>query len=128
MEEKVFGSDLQFIKFINNYLSGYGKQTLILPPNELPWRHTGNPQIMNSYLYPIETINSTKSASLYILISSEEDGASYHLWPDYKILANQIIIYNWDSDKSTVIDGRDWDPSEWQDKKPWGLIITKTNE
>ena len=128
MEEKVFGSDLQFIKFINNYLSGYDKTTLVLPPNELPWRHTGNPQIMNSYLYPIETINSTKSASPYILISSEEDGASYHLWPDYKIPANQIIIYNWDSDKSTVINGRDWDPAEWQDKKPWGLIITKINE
>jgi len=122
---KTFGNDYVFINFIKNYLSTEPTTTMIIPPNKLPWRHTGNPQIMNSLLYPIETTNNTKYGYPYILISSEEDGAAYHLWPDFKVPAKEIIIYNWETGRPDIITGRDWNPDEWQEQKPWGLIIRK---
>jgi len=122
------GNDYKFIEFVKRYLSTYKDVVITLPPNELPWRHTGNPQIMNSFLYPIST-TSKYNGSMYVLISSEEDGASYHLWPDFKMPAQTIIIYDWINDKAVTITGENWDPAEWQDKKPWGLIINrKINE
>jgi hypothetical protein len=124
-KREFLGDDYKFIEFIKNYLPSNTADTITLPPNEIPWRHTGNPQIMNSLLYPITTTNSTKSATPYMLISSEEDGASYHLWPDFKVSASKIIIYDWANDEAITILGKDWDASQWQDKKPWGLIIRK---
>ncbi len=125
--EKMYGNDYKFMNFVKSYLPENKNIVLILPPNTLPWRHTGNPQIMNSYLYPVTTTNSTQSASPYVLISSEEDGAGYHLWPDYKIRTEKIVIFNWNNNEPTIIENADWDPKEWEDKKPWGLII-KNNE
>jgi hypothetical protein len=125
--EKMYGNDYKFMNFVKSYLPENQDAVLILPPNTLPWRHTGNPQVMNSYLYPVTTTNSTQSATPYVLISSEEDGAGYSLWPDYKIRAEKIIIFSWEGGEPTIIENTNWDPEEWQDKKPWGLII-KSNE
>ena len=120
----VFGNDYKFIEFIKRYLSGDKYLTVILPPNKLPWRHTGNPEIMNSFLYPMTAIN-TFGNSKYVLISSESDGADYHLWPDFKIPSETIIIYDWSNDKAIIINKKDWDPSQWENQRPWGLIIRK---
>jgi hypothetical protein len=120
-----FGNDYKFIEFVKNYLRGVDQTTLVvIPPDQLPWRHTGNTQIMNSFLYPIMTTNSI-GMSKYVLISSEEDGAAYHLWPDFNIPAEKIIIYDWENDKAREISEEDWDPVDWQDQHPWGLIIGK---
>lgn len=121
--QKMYGGDYKFMDFVKSYLDS--SSTVILPPNTLPWRHTGNPQIMNSYLYPITTTNSTDSAVPYMLISSETEAADYHLWPDFKVRAREIIIFNWDEGAPTIIKDTDWNPADWQDKKPWGLIIKK---
>jgi len=120
----VFGNDYKFIEFIKRYLQSDKNISIILPPNKLPWRHTGNPEIMNSFLYPITTTNIYDSSN-YVLISSESDGADYYLWPDFKIPAETIILYDWSNDKAITISKKDWDPSQWQDQKPWGLIIRK---
>lgn len=128
IEAKAFGSDLSFIRFIRQYLANYGNTMLIIPPNELPWRHTGNSQIMDGFLFPNATTNNINYHSPFVLISSEEDGASYHLWPDFIVPAEEIVIFNWDIDEPTIIKNKDWNPDEWQGQKPWGLIIKKTNE
>lgn len=121
-----YGDDYKFIGFIRSYILDNGlDKNLVLPPNKLPWRHTGNNEIMDGFLYPISTQTFEFVKSKNYLISSESDGANYHLWPDFKIPANQIIIYDWEKDKAVIYDNKDWDPSEWQDKNPWGLIITK---
>gem|GEM_PF-4862129 len=120
----VFGNDYKFIEFIKRYLHDDKNISIVLPPNELPWRHTGNIEIMNSFLYPITTTNIYDS-SKYVLISSESDGADYQLWPDFKISAETIIIYDWSNDKEIIISKTDWDPNQWKDQKPWGLIIRK---
>lgn len=122
---KLYGNDYKFMDFIKNYLSKKEYVTIIVPPDQLPWRHTGNTQIMNSYLYPIKTTNSMTYVTPYMLISSEEDGASYHLWPDFEVPAKEIIIYNWSEEEPTIIKDKNWNPEEWEDKKPWGLIIKK---
>lgn len=125
--QKMYGDDYKFLNFVKSYLPASQEIVLILPPNTLPWRHTGNPQIMNSYLYPITTTNDIKSESSYILISSETESASYHLWPDFEVPAKEIIIFNWDEGIPTIIKNEDWDPKKWENKKPWGIII-KRNE
>lgn len=121
--QKMYGGDYKFMSFIKSYLKE--DATLLLPPSTPPWRHTGNTQIMNSYLYPIKTTNSTESATPYVLISSETESAPYQLWPDFQVHAREIVIFNWDSGTPTIIKDTDWDPLLWQDKKPWGLIIRK---
>lgn len=123
----VFGNDYKFIEFIKKYLYSDKNISITLPPNKLPWRHTGNPEIMNSFLYPMTATNIYDS-SKYVLISSESDGAGYHLWPDFKISAETIIIYDWSNDKAITINKKDWDPDQWQDQKPWGLIIRKNDK
>lgn len=123
--QKMYGDDYKFMNFVKSYLQENNGNALVLPPNTVPWRHTGNPQIMNSYLYPITTTNATDNATPYMLISSETESVPYHLWPDFKVPASEIIIFNWEKEKPTIIKDRDWDPNEWQDEKPWGLIITK---
>lgn len=123
-KSSVFGNDYKFIEFIKDYLDDQGEVVITLPPNTLPWRHTGNYQIMDSLFYPLTTTNLFGETP-YVLISSEADGAEYHLWPDFKIPAEKIIIYDWENNKAITIDNKDWDPEEWQDKNPWGLIIRK---
>ena len=127
-KREFLGDDYKFIEFVKRYFVNNGNITILLPPNELPWRHTGNDQIMNSLLYPINTTNKIDDP-LYVLISSEEDGDFYHLWPDFKVPAEKIIIYNWDGDDATIVTNTDWDPALWQNKKPWGIIeVKQTNE
>lgn len=128
--EKVFtteyGNDYKFIEFVKNYvLDNKLDRNLVLPPNQPPWRHTGNSEIMNSLLYPIITQSYGFIDGSNYLISSESDGGEYHLWPDFKVPATEIIIYDWQNNKAIEIVNKDWDPSQWQDKKPWGLIIQK---
>lgn len=123
--QKMYGDDYKFLNFVKSYLPASQEVVLVLPPNTLPWRHTGNPQIMNSYLYPIATTNNTEVKTPYMLISSETESAPYHLWPDFEVPAKEIIIFNWDESVPTIIKNKDWNPKEWGDKKPWGIIIKR---
>ena len=123
--QTMYGGDYKFMDFIKSYLKEGPDAVIMLPPNVPPWRHTGSTQIMNSYLYPATTTNITESAARYILISSETESAAYHLWPDFKVPADKIIIFNWEGGAPTIIENTNWDPEVWQDKKPWGLIIKK---
>ena len=106
--------------------------SLLLPLETLPWRYTGNSQFMGAWLYSKKVLTTTRKNYQkifnrydFLLISAEADGAPGHLWPDFPIPAQKIIIYDWQANRGVTYENRDWDPAEWQDQEPWGLIVPK---
>jgi hypothetical protein len=129
---KVYGEKMKFIGFVKKKIPE--NSILLIPPNTLPWRHTGDFYLMQAWLYPRKIISTKHSGFLspkvyfstdYVLISSESDGKTIHTWPDFKIPASKIIIYNWENQSSQEFNNIDYDPKHWSDKKPWGLIVPK---
>lgn len=128
----VFGEKYRFIIFLESTTPLDSK--ILIPPNTLPWRHTGDVYLMQAWLYPRKIYTASYGWVLepdsfkifdFILISSESDGTKKGTWPDFYIPARKIIIYDWERDTGVVYENRDYDPREWQNKQPWGLIIQK---
>ncbi len=134
--KSVYGDKLKFARFINENVLENSR--LLIPPSENPWHHTGDTYLMTAFLYP----RTAKSYTYFdirgqkalkkdlnqvdaIVISSEEDGAPLHVWPDFPVPAERIIIFDWQTGEPVVYEDRDYQPSEWVDKKPWGLIFPK---
>jgi hypothetical protein len=100
-----------------------------IPPEILPWRYTGNHQFMGAWLYPrqidvFSRINSQPPSSPdYIIISSEEDGAPYKLWPDFPIQSDLLYVYDFENHSYSIYHNVFYRPQDWSNKKIWGLII-----
>jgi hypothetical protein len=127
----VWGESAGFFNFMVSEVPE--ASSVLLPPETLPWRYTGSTQFLGPLLYPrkirtaLEPFYRLRFNEFdFIVISSEEDGAIASTWPDFPVEAEQIQIYGW-GDANQVITGRDWNPDEWKDKKPWGLITVKKN-
>jgi len=120
---KMFGNDLMFIDFLKENLDSLNYSHIIIPPNQIPWRHTGDQFIMNSLLYRYASSSNIDDGYSPLIISSEEDGASYRLWPNFDIKAKKIIIFNWNTKPNQIIENSEWKYKDWETIKPWGLII-----
>lgn len=125
MSQKI-GPDYDYFQFVNSIVKP--NESIILPPWQLPWRHTGDLNYARSFLYPrsvtngeIESINNTSN---FVIISSETEGNfadQYPFWPNFPIKAKEIYIYNFDT-KDYQVFTKDFDPKDWEGKSPWGLI------
>ncbi|MFA6012471.1 MAG: hypothetical protein WC799_20945 [Desulfobacteraceae bacterium] len=128
----VYGEKYWFIQHIKTLIPQ--NSTILIPPQNLSWRHTGDFFLMQAWLYPRKVITATYVSDLnpnllfkfdYILISSETNLNLAITWPDFKIPASKIIIYNWENHSSQELNNIDYDPKFWLDKKPWGLLVPK---
>jgi hypothetical protein len=137
----VYGEDIEFINFVRQNTPQ--KSSILIPPSRLPWRHTGHPEIMRSFLYPRTVITASQFSQIeelpllsdeelkqslsqvdYVLISSEEDGNpgdEYQLWPDFAIEADYILLYDFQTKSVTKIED-DYQPEAHRINKSWGLI------
>jgi hypothetical protein len=131
----VYGRDYDFIKFLNKGIPVDGK--ILIPPNTLPWRHTGDFYLMQAFLYP-HHINTASQDWIfsrekvsdfdYVVISSEEGGNPgdpYQIWPDFPIPSAKIVIYNFDSGLPEIKNNMDYRPEDWVGIKAWGYLIPK---
>jgi len=127
-QELVIGKLVYFLNFVKRTVRP--DSLLAAPPESLPWHYTGSSQYIRAWLYPVtvETYYLDKIEPLsadYYLISSEANGAPEHLWPDFPLAAEKIIIYDWENDIGIEYPGLDWNPDDWKGKSVWGLILTQ---
>jgi len=126
--KRLYGSDYQFFRFIQSQIPPESK--ILLPPNQAPWRHTGNFEINQALLYPRQVASYTGQSLLdfdYIVISSEEEGGNpddFYTWPNFNVSSQSVIIYNFDNNQFTEYFG-DYDYQHWSQSKSWGLIKQK---
>jgi len=129
-QELVYGRRVYFFNFVKNFTAP--DSFIIIAPDSPPWRYTGTAPFMAAWLYPRQVKAYTSKLKKehvipdYYLITSEADGAPQRTWPEFPIRAEKIIIYDWDSDSPVIYEQKNWSPSEWIGKSPWGLIIPKT--
>jgi len=122
-----YGQIINFIGFLSETLPK--NSTLLIPPETLPWRYSGNSQLMGAWLYPVKvyTVSDPKFDSLknfdYLLISSEDSGKPGRTWPDFNVHTEDITVFNWTDSTGTRIYG-DYDPAVWYG---WGLIKVRKN-
>jgi len=127
----VWGESVGFFNFLTREIPE--ASSVLLPPETLPWRYTGSTQFLGPWLYPRKVRTALEPYYRlrfdefdFIVISSEEDGANVSVWPDFPVEAEQIKVYGWGVTNQTIT-GKDWNPDQWRDKKPWGLITVKKN-
>jgi len=123
------GPDYDYFQFVNSIVKE--DETIMLPPWQLPWRHTGDFNYARYFLYPRKVVNGQltllPSETNYVLLTSETENGmdkDYPIWPNFPVKAEEIIIYNFNDNTSQIIT-KNYDPKDWLGKHPWGLIKIK---
>jgi len=127
-----YGKKYEFIQWVKSVTPKDSR--ILIPPDTLPWRHTGSTDLMHSWLYPRQVYTASYGWVLgpqslssfdYILISSESDGNRQATWPDFDLPASKIIIYNWENQSDQTFSNINYRYDDWQKSQPWGLIVQK---
>jgi hypothetical protein len=131
----VYGQDYAYVRFLKQHIPA--DKRVLIPPNILPWRHTGDFYLMQAFLYPRKIVTASQdwlfkdgnfSDFDYVLISSEDDSdgrVPYRIWPDVPVPAAQIVIYDFDGTPPRTVAGTDFRPQDWTGIKAWGYLIPR---
>jgi hypothetical protein len=122
----IYGNDLEFINFVKD--STPENASIVIPPAAPGRRHTADPWLMASFLYPRKITGYVPGMNLlaydYVVISSEYDTgqSSGQTWPDFNIGSALVTIYDWDNDWGVRQPGQGYYSRSVQNPPAWGLI------
>lgn len=128
-----YGQKYYFIEYLKTVIPKNSR--VLIPPDQLPFRHTGSVQLMQAWLYPRQVYTASYGWVLepkslvgfdYIILSSESDSGSLSLWPDFEIRVKKMFVYDWTKKVGNEISIATYNPTDWHEKQPWGLLIPKT--
>lgn len=124
---KEYGIDYYFYKFVME--KTLPSDTVIIPPQQEPWIHTGNALLSRYFLTPRNLINGnlTNIASLsaeYVTVSNESDpNHGSGIWPDFDIKTNKVYVF--DPVNNTSFETDNYDLDYFKENNYWGLIKLK---